>query len=194
MERRDGLHPYRCRRRAVPGRPLGMADSAVGGCVRDRTRLLLVGPTGRHHDPWRADRRPRHADHPWTPDGPNDRYAEVGALVSPTNHPTGSAAQTVLWRRLVLPTNHRTGSAAQTVPWRRDLISGGTIGLIVLGVSLIAGARRLASRTVDYVNRGHRPPFGPPMLRTITWTNGLCGAFAVGLGALTWINPSFLRR
>jgi hypothetical protein len=73
-------------------------------------------------------------------------------------------------------------------------MSGGGIGLIVIGVGLIAVARPFASRTVDYMNRGHRPPFGPQMLRTITWTNRLCGAFAVGLGAFTWINPNLLRR
>ena len=72
-------------------------------------------------------------------------------------------------------------------------MGSGAIGLIVLGIGLIIVAKPFASRTVDYMNRGHRPPYGPTNLRTITWTNRLCGALAVALGTMTWINPNFLR-
>jgi hypothetical protein len=68
-------------------------------------------------------------------------------------------------------------------------MSGGAIGLVVVGVGLIVVAKPFASYTVDYMNRAHRPPYGAGMFRTITWTNRLCGVFAVVLGLTTWIKP-----
>jgi hypothetical protein len=70
--------------------------------------------------------------------------------------------------------------------------------ILHFGVGFLLFARPLAARQFEYMNRGRQPPFrspyGPKVLRTITWANRLTGVFSVALGLTIWINPDFLRR
>jgi len=64
---------------------------------------------------------------------------------------------------------------------------------IVFGIVILIVAKPFAARQFEYMNRGRQPPFrspyGPKVLRSITWANRLTGVFSVALGLTIWIKP-----
>lgn len=65
---------------------------------------------------------------------------------------------------------------------------------IVCGLAFLVLARRMGTATFEYMNRRRRPPYGPPMLRTIIWSDRLARIFAAVFGVVIWLDPNFVKN
>ena len=72
------------------------------------------------------------------------------------------------------------------------------LSFILFGLTFFTVARPIAARMMENNNRGRRPsfrsPYGRNWLRTVTWSNRLCGVFSVAFGITVWTDPDFLKR